>query len=92
VRHWPAMTGRECLLDLVLIGAPVEPRNVNRRWEELPRVHLYVPGLLDPIAVPTLFFARVKRTGPAQGGAPLPELPALRFEREYAGGSLVQVP
>jgi hypothetical protein len=37
VRHWPAMTGRECLIDLVVIGAPVEPRHVNRRWEELRR-------------------------------------------------------
>jgi hypothetical protein len=35
VRHWPAMTGRECLIDLGVIGAPVEPRNVNRRREEL---------------------------------------------------------
>jgi hypothetical protein len=29
VRHWPAMTGRECLINLGVIGAPVEPRNVT---------------------------------------------------------------
>ena len=37
VHHWPAMTGRECLIDLGVIGAPVEPRNVNRRRKELRR-------------------------------------------------------
>ena len=35
MRHWPAMTGRECLIDLGVIGAPVEPRNVDRRREEV---------------------------------------------------------
>ena len=35
MHHWPAMTGRECLIDLGVIGALVEPRNVNRRREEL---------------------------------------------------------
>lgn len=35
MHHWPTMTGRECLIDLGVIGALVEPGNVNRRREEL---------------------------------------------------------